>query len=114
MKKSVGSEFYQAFGRVKGYPLTFFCKGLSIVLLVLDPDTSIRFKYIVPLGVLLLLILAGTIDFGFHCFSKITKKIPSVKQGLDPPPLCQVSETWSLVLGTEENNIFRDSKMLKP
>jgi hypothetical protein len=101
MKKSVGSEIYRAFMRVKGYPLTIFCIALSIVMFNWGPQTTMSFKYIVPIGVLLMLAIAVITDFGFHCFSKMTNIIPTVKQGLNPPPLYQQSEALLLLSESE-------------
>ena len=97
MKKGIGLEIYYAFKRVKGYPLSFFCIVLSIVLFIWGPDTSVSLKYIVTVGVLFLLVFAVIFDFGFHCFSKMTNVIPVVKQGLNPPPLYQKAEALLLL-----------------
>ena len=101
MKKGIGFEIYQAFKRVKGYPLSFFCIILSIFLFIWGPDTSVSLKYIVTLGVLFSLAFAVLFDFGFHCFSKMTNIIPVVKQGLNPPPLYQQTEALLLLSESE-------------
>lgn len=101
MQKSISSEIYHAFKRVKGYPLSFFCIGLSIVLFILAPDTSVSLKYLVPIGVLFLLFFAVLFDFGFHCFSKMIYVIPVVKQGLIPPPLYNEAEALLLLSESE-------------
>ena len=84
---SIGNELYNAFKRVKGYSLGFFSIGLSVALFIWGPDTKLSLKIIIPLGVLTLLIIAVLVDFGFHCYSRMTNIIPDVKQGLDPPQL---------------------------
>lgn len=101
MKKGIGSEIYNAFKRVKGYPLSFFCIALSIVLFIWGPETSVSLKYIVTVGVLFLLAFAVIFDFGFHCFSRMTNVIPVVKQGLNPPPLYQKAEALLLLSESE-------------
>lgn len=97
MRKGIGLEIYSAFKRVKGYPLSFFCITLSIILFIWGPDTSISLKYIVTIGVLFLLVFSVIFDFGFHCYSIMTNVIPDVKQGLNPPPLYQQAEALLLL-----------------
>jgi hypothetical protein len=76
---SFRSELYDAFKRVKGYPLSFIAIVLAIVMYIWEPETSLPLKIVIPISIILLLIIFILIDLSLHCFSKMINIIPPVR-----------------------------------
>ncbi|MGD0696312.1 MAG: hypothetical protein ABSB82_15780 [Terriglobia bacterium] len=79
------SEIYESFSKVQGWLLAVLGIVISIVAFVFVPSTAVTLKVIVPIGAVILIVIAILIDLSIRLYRRAKKPLPRVRFGLAPP-----------------------------
>ena len=102
-------EIYDAFKRVNGYALGAIGLIISIVPYIWDMNKTFSIKFLLPLGVILVITVIVLFDFSIHCFKNMTAKSPRARRALPPQPLY---EGTILTLLIDPSDLFGTDAMV--